>query len=103
MQVFCPGRDASERVQRRCAGFGTDKTDRSRASSARIEILTDIDPQLSILPWFHRSTQVRSAWRDGADGFVAAARFADSHPAPNTSRPSAMRRADAVQRLTLAC
>jgi hypothetical protein len=40
-----------------------------------MEILTDIDPQLSMLPWFHRSTQVRSAWC--ANGGVPAARFAE--------------------------
>jgi hypothetical protein len=95
IQLFSPRREASERVQRRFKGFETDKTDRSRASSVRIEILTDIDPQLSMLPWFHRSIQVRSAWRDGAAaGLVAVLKI---------SRPNATHIANDVKRPIPAC
>jgi hypothetical protein len=66
IQLLSPGRPARESVQRRRAGLGIDKTDRSRRLSPRIEILTDIEPQLSMLSWFHRSTQVRSACAEEA-------------------------------------
>jgi hypothetical protein len=103
IQVFCPGRSASERVHRRSEGFGIERTDRSRASSPRIEILTDLDFQLSMFPSFQRSTQVRSAWRDDVARVVAEACFEAAHAAPKTSTPSETDRADAVQRLTRAC
>src|SRR5258705_13160116 len=98
IKVFCPGRVASERVQRCCAGFDSTKTDRSRALSPRMETLVDIDPHLSMFPWFHRSAQTRSAWRDGADRLAAAVRLDESHPTASTERPSAKQRAKALQR-----
>src|SRR5258706_5501422 len=89
IKVFCPGRVASERVQRSCAGSDSTKTDRSRALSPRMEILADIDPHLSMFPWFHRSAQTRSAWRDRTDRLAAPVRLDESQPTASTERPSA--------------
>src|SRR3954468_20851426 len=86
IQVFCPNRGASETVQRRCVGFGSPITERSRALSPRIEILTDIDRQRCMFPSFQRSTHVRRACADDVCDVVSGNLLTPAHPATATTR-----------------
>jgi hypothetical protein len=53
-------------------------------------ILTDFDPQPTMLSWFHRSTHVRRAWADDAAEGLTALPGAEPNVAVN---PAATRKA----------
>src|SRR5438270_8118161 len=52
---------ANEMVQRRSAGFRSPNSANWLAPSRRTETRANVDPQLRMFPWFHRSTQVRKS------------------------------------------